>query len=254
MSTYVFVTNLALSLELSIFYLNFRFIVPNSMHALLENSRIPDLSQNMILYFMQRLFLSGMFSRFLADYFACEGRGRGSRVIEVGAGCGLLSLAAACGGASVLATEQSSMVAHLEMTMAANRAALDQATGSVGTAVLNWGTEREAAEAAHRSPALRSYLGCSLDFLRLDGEGASFHRQPASMPIFQNFFANFLLKSQIFCKKQRILTSICDLPQFRQNSVKIAAKNDRFEPKFSKLLRNHEKKRENNSWCERLQI
>ena len=48
-----------------------------------------------------------------------------------------------------------------------------------------------------RSPA-EVDLGCFFDFLRLDGEGGSFYRQPASMPIFQQKFANFLKRSQIF--------------------------------------------------------
>ena len=39
-----------------------------------------------------------------------------------------------------------------------------------------------------------------MDFLRLDGEGESFYRQPASMPIFQQKFANFLKDLRHFSK------------------------------------------------------
>ena len=62
---------------------------------------------------------------------------------------------------------------------------------------------------------------------------------------FCNFSQTISDVSLRFCKKQRILTIFCDLPQFRQKSVKIAAKSDGSERKFSKIFQNHKKNREN---------
>ena len=44
-----------------------------------------------------------------------------------------------------------------------------------------------------------------------------------------------------FCKIQRILTIICVLPQFRQNSMKIAAKMTDLNENSTKISQNHEK-------------
>ena len=44
-----------------------------------------------------------------------------------------------------------------------------------------------------------------------------------------------------FCKIQRILTIICVLPQFRQNSMKIAAKMTDLNENSAKFCKNHEK-------------
>ena len=44
-----------------------------------------------------------------------------------------------------------------------------------------------------------------------------------------------------FCKIQRILTIICVLPQFRQNSMKIAAKMTDLNENSVKFCKNHEK-------------
>ena len=63
------------------------------------------------------------------------------------------------------------------------------------------------------------------------------------MPIF-NKFCKFSEKisdiSPRFCKIQTNLTIICDLPQFRQNSVKIAAKMTDLNEKSAKFSKNHE--------------
>ena len=52
------------------------------------------------------------------------------------------------------------------------------------------------------------------------------------------FFSNI---SPRFCKIQRILTIICVLPQFRQNSMKIAAKMTDLNENSAKFCKNHEK-------------
>ena len=47
--------------------------------------------------------------------------------------------------------------------------------------------------------------------------------------------------SPSFCKIQRIWTIICVLPQFRQNSMKIAAKMTDLNENSAKFCKNHEK-------------
>ena len=82
--------------------------------------------------------------------------------------------------------------------------------------------------------------GCLLGFFmtRRGGGGHFTDSHPASL--FFNKLCKFSEKisdiSPRFCKMQTIWTIICDLPQFRQNSVKIAAKNDGFDQKFSNIF------------------
>ena len=71
---------------------------------------------------------SVMFSRLLGDGAALGLFDlSGATIVEVGAGCGLLSLTAASLGArTVVATEQDTMMPHLAMTLEANRPALSK--------------------------------------------------------------------------------------------------------------------------------
>ena len=68
------------------------------------------------------------------------------------------------------------------------------------------------------------------------------------MPFLQQKFANFLKRSQIFLQDSAkynefnsILTIICVLPQFRQNSMKIAAKVTDLNENSANFCKNHEK-------------
>ena len=83
--------------------------------------------------------------------------------------------------------------------------------------------------------------------------GGSFFCQPACPLIFQQHLVKklqiILVNSLRFRKIQRNLTISWDSPQFRQNSAKIAAKNDKFWQKLSKILQNLE----NSKFAKKLQ-
>ena len=60
---------------------------------------------------------------------------------------------------------------------------------------------------------------------------------PEFLQIFSGFFCKFL---QFPSKKNENSVIICHFPQFRQNSVKFAAKNDKFAEKSAKFCKNTE--------------
>ena len=75
------------------------------------------------------------------------------RVVEVGAGCGLLGAALARLGCEVLVTEQPSAMANLRANVEANQPpASSSGGGSLAAAQLSWADEGEVAAAAARGP------------------------------------------------------------------------------------------------------
>ena len=63
---------------------------------------------------------------------------RGLRVLELGSGCGLVALALACRGATVVATERAIALPLLEKNVAANAALVERRGGSVAVVALDW--------------------------------------------------------------------------------------------------------------------
>ena len=76
----------------------------------------------------------------------CTGTGmklRGRRVLELGAGTGVLSIAAALQGARVTATDLPDRLPAILANSAANAAAIDRAGGTICTAAHRWGAGLE---------------------------------------------------------------------------------------------------------------
>ena len=80
-------------------------------------------------------------------------------------------------------------------------------------------------------------LGCSMICLWLEGGGGVILQTANQHAYYSAKFCNSSCEiSGIPPRLYKILTIICDLPQVLQNYVKIAAKNNRFERKFYKVL------------------
>jgi len=67
--------------------------------------------------------------------------------------------------------------------------------------------------------------------------------------IWQNSIKNL----RIFWRKSGFPAILCKIPKFRQNFMKIAAKNDRFQTKFSNILQNLEIHQKNSKKRKNLQ-
>ena len=81
-------------------------------------------------------------------------------MLEVGAGCGVVSLASLrLGATTVTATEQRSMVPHLRLTTERNAAAIAECSGRMRVRALEWGSPDDAEHASGKEAAPDLVIG-----------------------------------------------------------------------------------------------